>query len=253
MKPSRYPVLCGVALTVLFHGGLLLLTVRSGLKYIYPPPEEKAITMEFPPEEEPKLIASVSGEAPRTPEPEPEKEVTLVKKAEAPVQVEKPVHNQAAESTVAEDGDVETPEPPRPKEINRRALFSAADNRKKDTLAPQVSSEASAALETGHSAGNTPDGATDGQPSARLYGRSVEGYLPHPAYTIQDKGVITVKIWVDRDGRVQQAQIDVRNTNISSATLREETLKAARAARFNAVSGGSELQQGTITYLFRLK
>ncbi len=45
MKPTNKPVIFGVALTVLFHGGLAFYTVHSGLKYIYPPPEEKAITM----------------------------------------------------------------------------------------------------------------------------------------------------------------------------------------------------------------
>ena len=254
MKTTNKPVIFGVALTVLFHGGLAFYTVHSGLKYIYPPPEEKAITMEFPPEEEPlKPIEVGSSEELRSPEPEPELPENPVKKAEAPVKVETPKPNEAAESTVADDGDVETPEPVKPKEINRRALFSAADNRKKDTLAPQVARDASDEMSEGHSHGITENGPTEGAPSAHLYGRDPVGDLPLPKYTVQDRGMITVFIWVNHDGKVERAEIDVQHTNISSAVLREETRKAALAARFSPVAGGAELQKGSITYIFKLK
>ena len=253
MKPTNKPVIFGVALTVLFHGGLAFYTVHSGLKYIYPPPEEKAITMEFPPEEELKPIEVGSSEELRSPEPEPELPENPVKKAEAPVKVEEPKPNESIEASPGPDGDVETPEPVKPKEINRRALFSAADNHKKDTLAAQVSREATDELSDGNSHGLTPNGPTDGMPSARLYGRDPVGDLPLPSYDVQDRGMITVFIWVNHEGKVERADIDVQHTNISSAILRENTLKAARAARFTPVSAGSELQKGSITYIFKLK
>ena len=253
MKQANHPVLFGVALTVLFHGGLAFYTVHSGLKYIYPPPEEKAITMEFPPEEELKPIEVGSSEELRSPEPEPELPENPVRKAEAPVKVETPKPNEAVEATPGPDGDVETPEVVKPKEINRRALFSAADNRKKDTLAPQVSREADDEIGEGHSHGITPNGPTDGTPQARLYGRDPVGDLPLPSYDVLDRGMITVFIWVNHEGRVERAEIDVQHTNISSAVLRENTRKAALSARFSPVSAGSDLQKGSITYIFKLK
>ena len=254
MKQTDKPVIFGIALTVLFHGGLAFYTVHSGLKYIYPPPEEKAITMEFPPEEEMKPVELGSSEELRSPEPEPELPENPVKKAEAPVKVEEPKPNEVAESTVADDGDVEKPEPVKPKEINRRALFSAADNhQQKDTLAPQVARDASDEMSEGHSHGITPNGPADGTPHAQLYGREPVGDLPLPSYDVQDRGMITVFIWVNHDGKVERADIDVQHTNISSAVLREAAKEAARAARFTPVAAGQELQKGSITYIFKLR
>ena len=211
--------------------------------------------MEFPPEEEPlKPVEIGTAEEARSPEPEPEAPVKLVKQAEAPVKVETPVPNEVAESTVGTDGDVETPEPVKPKEINRRALFSAADNhQQKDTLAPQVARDASDEMSEGHSHGITPNGPADGTPQAQLYGREPVGDLPLPSYDVQDRGIITVFIWVNHDGKVERADIDVQHTNISSAVLREAAREAARAARFTPVAAGQELQKGSITYIFKLR
>lgn len=253
MKQTNKPVIFGVTLTVLFHGALALYTVHSGLKYIYPPPEEKAITMEFPPDEELKPVEVGSSEELRSPEPEPELPENPVKKAEAPLKVEEPKPNESVEATPGPEGDVETPEVVKPKEINRRALFSATNNRKKDTLAAQVAREASDDLTDGNSHGLTSNGPTDGAPNAHLYGREPVGDLPLPAYDVQDRGLITVFIWVNRDGKVERAEIDAQHTNISSAVLRENTRKAALAARFTPVAGGTELQKGSITYIFKLK
>ena len=63
--------------------------------------------------------------------------------------------NLAQESTVDDFGDVEKPEPPREEPINKRALFSSAQNvADQDTLAPQTSSEPSYNLQPGHASGN---------------------------------------------------------------------------------------------------
>ena len=35
----------GLGMTVVFHALLLVLCFRSGLKYIYPPPEEKSVVV----------------------------------------------------------------------------------------------------------------------------------------------------------------------------------------------------------------
>ena len=96
-------------------------------------------------------------------------------------------------------------------------------------------------------------GNPDGAPSAQLYGRDPVGALPLPKYDIQDRGMITVFIWVNHEGKVEHAEIDVQHTNISNARLRENTRQAALSARFSAVSAGSELQKGSITYIFKLK
>ncbi len=92
----------GIGLTVVFHALLLTLCFSSGLKYLYPPPQEQAFLMEFP-DDEPLPQQMEVGNEPRSETPDPDREVQLVKRSESPVQGTKA--NEAPESTVGEDGD----------------------------------------------------------------------------------------------------------------------------------------------------
>ena len=56
------PRFAGVIITVLFHAVLMTVCVKSGLKYIYPPPEEKSMVIEFEPEPEPPVEDDPSSE-----------------------------------------------------------------------------------------------------------------------------------------------------------------------------------------------
>jgi TonB family protein len=151
-------------------------------------------------------------------------------------------------------GDVETPEPPREKPIDKRALFHAADNNTvKDTLAPQTAREPSDALKAGHASGNTTTGKTDGEPNARVAGRSVNGTLPRPSYGVQADGKVVVKIWVDQYGNVTKAQAGVEGTTATDKTLWQAAYKAALGAHFNMDASAPALQEGTITYIFRIR
>jgi len=248
MRRSR---VIGLIATVLFHGALLSLCVSSGLKYIYPPPEEISMVIEFE-AEIPEPIQLETGREPRGEDPEPEKEVVLVKRAESPVQASKP--NVAEAAKVDEVGDVEVPEPPREKEINKRALFSSAMNsQKKDTLEQQTAKRVSDALASGHSKGNTANGSEDGTPSVRLAGRNVDGSLPLPTYNVNEYGRVVVRIQVNRKGEVVSAIPGDVGTTTTNARLRDAAKQAALRARFNVAQNAPELQEGTITYNFRLR
>ena len=144
-------------------------------------------------------------------------------------------------------------EPPREKEIDRRALFHAADNKtQKDTVAPQVADKVSDALKAGHAQGNTKIGETSGQPNAKLAGRSVNGTLPRPSYAVQNSGKVVVDIWVDNYGNVQKAVAGAEGTTVTDKTLWQAARKAALGAHFNMSAEAPPLQQGTITYIFKL-
>lgn len=243
------PRFAGVIITVLFHAVLMTVCVKSGLKYIYPPPEEKSMVIEFEPEPEPPVVEIKAGVQPRSEKPNPDKPVELVQRSEGPLKGEK--LNESEEATVGPDGDVEVPEPQR-KEIDKRALFTSAANNKKDTLAPQTSSTPSDKLKAGHALGNTEYGATDGEPSAKLKGRSIMGSLPLPDYSVSESGRVVVAIKVDRNGNVVYANPGVAGTTTTNSRLREAAKKAAMKAKFSVNSSAPELQEGTITYLFRL-
>lgn len=244
MKRSNW---VGIGLTAVFHALLLMLCFSSGLKYLYPPPQEQAFLVEFPEEPLPEQVQV--GSAPRSETPDPEREIQLVKRSESPVQGAKA--NEAYEATVGEDGDVEVAEPKR--EIDRRALFPSAANDRKDTLAPQTSSQPSARFDEGHASGNTMAGSSDGEPSARLAGRNVVGSLQLPSYTVQKAGRVVVKIMVDRDGNVTDAIPGIEGTTVQDRSLWSAARQAALKARFNANPKAPISQEGTITYIFKLQ
>ena len=238
----------GIGLTAVFHALLLGLCFSSGLKYIYPPPQEQAVLMEFD-DEEPVPEEVKVGAEPRSETPDPGKEVELVKRSESPVQGTKA--NEAEEATTGDDGDVEVPEPKR--EIDKRALFPSAANNRKDTLAQQTSSRPSERFDEGHASGNTMTGSSDGEPSARLAGRNVVGSLPLPLYGVQKSGRVVVKIMVDRDGNVTEAIPGMEGTSVTDRSLWSAAKQAALQAHFNANPKAPISQEGTITYIFRLQ
>ena len=248
-KKSR---VAGVALTAFLHIALAAYCTQAGFIYIDPPPpEQERILIEFEQPEIRKPRQTWNGTTPRATVPDPTKDINLVQRSEA--QNEGSKSNEAPEATVGQTGDVEVPEPERKKEINRKALFSAADNKtEKDTLAPQTARDPSDALKAGHAEGNTKTGETAGEPNARLSGRSVNGTLPRPSYAVQKEGIVVVEIWVDNYGTVQKAVAGAEGTTVTDKTLWQAARKAALGAHFNMSADADPLQKGTITYIFKL-
>ena len=217
-------------------------------------PRDTEILVDMEPEEpklEPQKIEVKAGKEPRTEIPQPKQPVKLVQKSESHTVAKRP--NLSQESTVGDKGDVEVPEPPREKEIDKRALFSSAQNTDKDTLAQQVAEKISEKLTAGHSAGNTRVGNPESEPSAKLEGRTVVGSLPLPVFESGDGGKIVVKILVNQEGKVISAVPGAPGTTISDKSLRESARKAALGAHFNVSRTAPEAQEGTITYIFKVR
>lgn len=247
--PNNKAKVIGIALTVLIHGCLVVGSFNGGMKYIYPPPEEQGILIEFI-EEEPVPIAVNTGNPPRAKDAQPEEEVRLVQKSEAPLEGEG--QNKGTETSIGPEGDVEVPEPPRPKPINRKALFSS-NNNTTDTTAAQKGETPADKLKAGHTDGNTRIGTKEGTPQANLKGRSIEGYLPPPSFNVEASGQVVVAIKVDQYGTVTSAIAGAKGTTVQNATLWKAAQKAALKAKFNTSSSAPIIQEGTITYIFTLK
>ena len=240
----------GGVLVVLTHGVLIGTLFVGGFTYIDPPPPEKEqIVIDFSEVEMQKPKQRRDGTRPRA--EVPTKEIKLVQQSEAQHLGTKTT--EAQEATVGDKGDVEVPEPPR-KEINKRALFSSANNKsQKDTLAAQTAREVTDALKAGHALGNTKTGETSGEPKANLKGRTLNGTLPRPSYPVQKSGVVVVKIWVDNYGIVQKAVAGADGTNVTDKDLWNAARNAAMKASFNMSADAPAMQEGTITYIFKLK
>jgi len=244
----------GILSTIVFNGLVLIVCSMSGLTYLDPPPEEYSETLiEFEAEElfEQKIEVG-AGIQPRSETADPTQDIRLVQNSEAPVESKRA--NESMESTVGTEGDVEIPEPPREPVIDQRALFPSADNNIKDTLSTQVADKVTDALTAGHAQGNTRVGNPEGEPSAKLQGRSVMGSLPRPADDkIQKSGVVVVRIQVNRNGDVTSAIAGEVGTTVTDKTLWDNAVAAAKKAKFNVSRNAPESQQGTITYVFNLR
>ena len=250
-RQERKSRMIGITLAVGVHILVCGVCSFSGFKYLYPPPQEQSILIEFEELKQPPVRVK-AGRQPRAEQIDKSKPIKLVQASEAQHKGSK--LNEAKEATIGPDGDVEVPEPPREKEIDRRALFSSANNAaQKDTLAAQTANKVSDALKEGHASGNTKKGTTTGEPNARLKGRNTIGTLPTPAYTVQNSGIVVVNIWVNQYGEVTKAIAGGEGTTITDKTLWIAARKAALKAHFNQSGDAPALQQGTITYIFNLK
>ncbi len=242
----------GIVLTVAIHLCILVFGVFSGIKYLYPPPQEQSFVIDFSEQPEEKPMEVLNGSQPRAETIDRTKGLELVQQSKA--QEKGSRQNEAREATVDDFGDVEKYEPPREKPINNRALFHAPDNKSdKDTLAPQTAAEPDRELRAGHASGNTAKGKLTGSPNARLKGRSTVGVLPKPAYTEQISGRVVVTIWVDQYGSVQKAVAGTEGTTISDKKLWTAARNAALESHFSPSGDAPALQEGTITYIFNLK
>jgi TonB family protein len=253
MNPTTKSRPIGILSTIVFNGLLVLVGAVAGLPYLYPPPPEVSTVIEFEPIEEleEQKIEMGADIQPRSENADPTQDVRLVQNSEAPLVAQRA--NESSETTVGEEGDVEIPEPERDHEIDQRALFPSADNSDKDTLAAQVADRVTDALTPGHAQGNTRVGNPEGEPTAKLEGRSVMGSLPLPVKdNIQKSGTVVVRIYVNRDGTVTSAVAGETGTTVTDKVLWDNAVAAAKKAKFNVSRNAPESQRGTITYVFKL-
>jgi TonB family protein len=151
--------------------------------------------------------------------------------------------------TVMEPEPVEEPKP----QVNKRALFKGT--------AQQNLAEGSGTKE-GKGTQGAVDGSPDGSPDGTgkngsgggfdLAGRSLIGSLPKPSYNAKAEGRVVVEIRVSSDGKVQSATYRSKGSTTQNTVLVRAAVEAARQARFN-VDNSSPVQQGTITYIFKMQ
>lgn len=88
------------------------------------------------------------------------------------------------------------------------------------------------------------------RPIAELDGRRVLSPPRHPSYNIKQSGKVIVKIKVNRDGSVVEAQPGEAGTTLTDKQAWEAAQKSAIKIQFNAKSDAPEYQYGTVTYVF---
>ena len=251
---DRQSTVIGIALTVAAHVCAVCLVSFSGLKYIYPPPEESSFLMEVVQEEEVEIPKTPKrGIEPKSEEVDKEKEVELVQRSESPHESKR--QNLTPETKENGHGDVEVPAPPKKEEPKLDARASFPGMQKKDTslTAPHSASQGSDTFKAGQATGNTETGKIDGKANVHVEGRNVLGTLPKPAYNIQKDGVVVIRVTVNQEGQVTSANYQASGSTISSTELVSLARNAALKTKFNRKLDAPAVQEGTITYRFTLK
>ena len=250
-KRERNAKVTGIVMSVAAHLCALGLVSFSGLKYIYPPPQEQSLLIDF--SEEPELVTQqLQGQEPQAEEIDLERPVELAQKSESPVEADR--ENLTPETKPDDFGDVETPAPePKEPELDPRAAFPGMAKKDTSLTAPHSALDESGNFKAGQARGNTDNGRTDGKPNAHVQGRNTVGNLPRPVYNVQEGGIVVVDIWVDNYGNVVKAVPGGDGTTVMDKTLIAAARKAALETHFNMSAEAPAMQQGTITYYFNLK
>lgn len=254
-KQETASTVTGIVLTVGIHVLACATLGFTGIKYIYPPPPESTFVLDFEEEEAPKVKQDFRGSQPKAEEVDLKKEIELVQRSESPHKTLAKTNNTpATKPDNFGDVDVPTPKQEEPK-LDPRASFPGMSKNDASTTAPHSAKEPGETFKAGQPDGNTQNGKTEGTPNAHLKGRSALGSLPRPAYNVQKEGIVVVKIKVDIYGNVVDAQPGAPGTTVSDDKLWAAARAAAMKAHFTP--GNSEttpaMQEGTITYKFKLK
>jgi TonB family protein len=252
-------------ITAAIYTLILFLILFLGFSTPLPLPAEEGILINFGEDEtgsgtiEPRPSEEVAMQMPTTPVVEDaveelltqdvEDAPTVASTNENPLEQPEETHTEPSVEKPVEEVVEETPQ------VNPNAMYRG---RKPDSDASSSEGSAGGTGNQGDLSGDTEApshslgaGAGDGI-SYSLNGRSPVR-LPVPEFNTQKEGTVVVRIRVDRSGNVTSAEPGVKG----STTLDKELLAAAKRAallsRFNNKQDAAIIQEGTITYVFRLR
>jgi len=252
-RNERKAVVSGIVMTISLHLCACLLVGGSGLKYIYPPPEERSLLIDFS-EDSPELVEQrESGQVPTAEDPNLNETVKTAQKSESPV--EDKTENLTPESKQDDFGDVDVPAPKEEREtLDPRATFPGMAKKDTNITTPHSATSESSDFKAGQPEGNTSVGTADTKPNAHVAGRKViDGNIPRPEYNVQESGVVVVNIVVDNYGNVVRAVPGGDGSTVLSKALYTAARNAAMNTHFNQSAEAPAMQEGTITYYFNLK
>jgi hypothetical protein len=152
-KEYKASAVTGIVLTVSVHLLACLLCGFTGMKYLYPPPQEQTFLIDFEEEEQPVVRRQRTGRNPQAEQVDKTKPVELIQQSKSPHKSEKT--NKTAEGKPDSFGDVETPV--QKEEIDKNALFPGM-SKKDSSLAPHGALKPEAEYKAGHPQGNTATG-----------------------------------------------------------------------------------------------
>ncbi len=236
----------GIIGTVLFHIALVLILFMISMKPPFPP--RPVIGMEVNlgysdqgmGDIQPKKAAVSQKQQPK-PQPKQTDDKVVTQ------DVEKSINLKSSKTEKKVETKPDVPEEP---VVNNKFLFSKKSK-------PQDGGSEGITNKTGDqgqkngtpNASNYVGGGGDGDIPYSLAGRKKKS-IPKPVNNSEEQGTVVVKIWVNRQGKVTNARVQVKGTTTSNSSLQNIAIKSALKAVFNSDPKAPEVQTGTITYIF---
>ncbi len=261
----------GIIGTTFFHVVVAIIIIFLGFSAPWPPPGEEGILISFgtddegfgtidPPREE---IAQMPTSPASVPASETEEAILTQDFEEAPV-VTPPEETQEQEDVAPEErpdpttGERVTEEVEEKEEVEERVVNPNA-------LYPGRSVTSDTGTSVGDTTGLGRAGDITGSPesaSSRGEGLGTDGVsfslegrnplsLPFPEYEYDEEGVIVVRVTVNRDGIVTNAEPGRPGSTTLHKGLLDAAKRAAEKARFDVSRDAPVSQRGTVTYRFR--
>ena len=232
------------------------------------PVQEKVIQPPAEPEPEPveeEIITQDIEEAPvieeevveKEPEKEPEEEIIEEKEPEPQTEEiveDKPIE-EVVDSVFIEDEPIEEIPIEEPKPVvNKRALYTGSTTDTQGTNQGITTGAGDQGKPHGYKESDDYDGrgGSGNGISFSLGGRG-SLFLEKPTGKFKEQGTVVVSIWVDRDGNVKKAQVNVKGTYVLDQKQKKIAVDAALNSTFDKDNNATELQRGTITYNFILR
>ena len=167
-KRERSARITGIVMSGIVHVCAVALVSFSGLKYLYPPPQEQPMLIDF--SEAPEIYEQqLQGEQPLAEETDLTRPVELAQQSDSPYVADRP--NETPQTQPDPAGDVEVPAvQPKEPALDPRATFPGMARKDTTLTAPHGADEATDAFKAGQAKGNTESGRTDGKPNAHVQG-----------------------------------------------------------------------------------
>lgn len=236
--------------TLLFHVLVILILVFTGLTPPMPPRPEIGVEVNLGNADVGmgKKQPDKPAEEISTPPPTPQK-VTTEEKVVTQEDVKTVKVNNKVKNTKKTNPVVEPKE--KPKEVDKRFIF----NKNKKTVKGGSEGPDKEPGDKGKKGGDPNAknyvGSHGNGISFQLKGRKGKS-LPKPSVDYSEEGTVVVKIWVNKSGKVINAEVQEKGTLTPNTQLRKLAIDAAKASVFDAKPDALEVQIGTIEYVFEI-
>lgn len=280
----------GITGTLLFHVGLALLFIFSGLITPLPLPEEEGILINFGTGPEGEGLIEPQTELQSEPVAQPQ--TTPPETVSQPEESEEEIMTQDFEEAPAIESEEETSENQedlealerqrkdemeriRQEELERQRVIEEQrriqeiTDRTRNALSNDRNNANSTAAGEGETTGQENQGSESGSVNSDNHSPGLSGIgdegisyslegrtpqlLPKPEYNYQVEGKVVVEVTVDRNGNVTIAIAGVKGSTTLDEYLLREAQKAALSAKFDRKPSAAAFQKGTITYYLLLR